>query len=179
MDLFDIKEQLRNAGILISFSGSFSHSIIEELGTAVKKYLESSENKKPAMMDVFSVYIEAAQNVRNYSERRLAAGASKESLDANILVIARQNEHYQISAGNAIASADVPGLSASLERIAGMDKAGLKALYKEQLRKERRPDDDGAGLGLIEMARRASEPLQYAFTPIDSETSYFSLSVVI
>ena len=179
MDLFDIKEQLRNAGILISFNGSFSHSIIEELGTAVKKYLESSESKKPAMMDVFSVYIEAAQNVRNYSERQLAAGASKEALDANILVIAKQNEHYQVSAGNTIAVADIPELTAKLERLAGADKAELKALYKEQLRKERGPDDDGAGLGLIEMARRASEPMQYAFTPIDGETSYFSLSVVI
>ena len=179
MDLFNIKEQLRNTGILISFSGSFSHSIIEELGTAVKKYLESSESKKPAMMDVFSVYIEAAQNVRNYSERRLAAGASKESLDANILVIARQDEHYQISAGNTIALADVSELTAKLDRLAGADKIELKALYKEQLRKEHGPEDDGAGLGLIEMARRASEPLKYTFTPIDGETSYFSLSVVI
>jgi hypothetical protein len=179
MDLFEVKEQLRENGILISFSGSFSHSIIEELGTAVKKYLESSESKKPAMMDVFSVYIEAAQNVRNYSERQLAAGASKSDLDANIVVIARQDEHYQIYAGNAVATADVADLTTRLERLAGMDKAELKTLYKEQLRKERNPDDGGAGLGLIEMARRASEPMRYTFTPIDSGSTYFSLCVVI
>jgi hypothetical protein len=179
MDLFEVKEQLRENGILISFSGSFSHSIIEELGTAVKKYLESSESKKPAMMDVFSVYIEAAQNVRNYSERQLAAGATKADLDANIVVIARHDEHYQIYAGNAVATGDVPVLTARLERLAGMDKTELKALYKEQLRKERGPDDGGAGLGLIEMARRASEPLRYTFTPIDNGTTYFSLCVTI
>ncbi len=179
MDLFEIKEQLRDAGILISFSGSFSHSIIEELGTAVKKYLESSESKRPAMMDVFSVYIEAAQNVRNYSERQLAAGADKADLDANIVVIARQDEHYQIYAGNAVQNADIPPLTANLERLAGMDKAQLKALYKEQLRKERGPDDSGAGLGLIEMARRASEPMRYSFTPVDGGSSYFSLCVTI
>jgi len=179
MDLFEVKEQLRGAGILISFSGSFSHSLIEELGTAVKKYLESAESRPSAMMDVFSVYIEAAQNVRNYSERRLAAGASKADLDANILVIARRHEHYEISSGNAVDHADVAGLTARLERLAGLDKAGLKALYKEQLRRERAPDDDGAGLGLIEMARRASEPLRYGFTPIDGGSSYFSLTVVI
>ena len=179
MDLFQIKEQLREAGILVSFSGSFSHSIIEELGTAVKKYLETADSTPSAMMDVFSVYIEAAQNVRNYSERRLAAGADKADLDANILVIARRQDHYEISAGNTIVAADVARLSARLDQLAGMDKAGLKALYKEQLRKERTSDEDGAGLGLIEMARRASEPLRYGFTPIDADSSYFSLSVVI
>jgi len=179
MDLFEIKEQLRGAGILVSFNGSFSHSLIEELGTAVKKYLESAEAKPSAMMDVFSVYIEAAQNVRNYSERRLAAGAGKADLEANILVIARRNEHYEISAGNTIDAADVPALTERLGRLADMDKAGLKALYKEQLRRERAPGEDGAGLGLIEMARRASEPLRYGFTPIDGGLSYFSLTVVI
>lgn len=179
MDLIDIKERMRQAGILICFNGSFSHGIIEELGTAVKKYLESAESKPSAMMDVFSVYIEAAQNVRNYAERRLAAGASKDEQEANILVISRQGEHYQISAGNAVANADIAGLTASLERLAGLDKAGLKALYKEQLRAERGADAVGAGLGLIEMARRASQPLEYRFTPIDQDSSYFSLGVTI
>ncbi|MBS0455781.1 MAG: SiaB family protein kinase [Proteobacteria bacterium] len=179
MDLIDIKQRMHESGILISFSGSFSHGIIEELGTAVKKYLESAADKPSAMMDVFSVYIEAAQNVRNYSDRRLAQGAGKSEMDANILVIARQNDRYQISAGNAVANADIPALTARLEQLAGMDKAGLKALYKEQLRRERGPEDGGAGLGLIEMARRASEPLRYRFTPIDGGSSYFSLSVVI
>ncbi|HTA64262.1 MAG TPA: SiaB family protein kinase [Xanthomonadaceae bacterium] len=179
MDLFEIKERLREAGILISFSGSFSHSLIEELGTAVKKYLESSESKKPAMMDVFSVYIEAAQNVRNYSERQLAAGATKADLEANIIVIARRDEQYQIYAGNAVETADIPALTEKLERLNGLDKAALKALYKEQLRRERGPEELSAGLGLIEMARRASEPMQYSFTPIDGNSSYFSLCVVL
>ena len=86
MNLFALKEQLREAGILISFTGSFSHSIIEELGTAVKKHLESAQSQKTAMMDVFSVYIEAAQNVRNYAELRVAAGHA--DAQASIVVIA-------------------------------------------------------------------------------------------
>src|SRR5580704_164678 len=107
MDLFDIKERLRNAGILVSFNGSFSHDLIEELGKAVKKYLESAEARPSAMMDVFSVYIEATQNVRNYSQRRLATGASKDELEGNILVIARRNDHYEISAGNTVDNDDI------------------------------------------------------------------------
>jgi hypothetical protein len=178
INLFELKEQLRDAGILISFSGSFNHGVVEELGTAVKRYLETADGKNPAMMDVFSVYIEAAQNVRNYSSRQLAGGAATADLDANIVVIARRDEHYIIYAGNLVEAPDVAALTAQLDKVAGLDKAALKALYKEQMRKERKPDG-GAGLGLIEMARRASEPLRYSFTPGAGGKSYFSLSVII
>lgn len=179
MDLYSVKEQLHKAGVVVSFNGSFSHGIIEELGAAVKKYLETAEKRPAAMMDVFSVYVEATQNVRNYSERRVAAGASEDDVEANILVIARRGDLHEISAGNMIDIADVAGLTERLHRLAGLDKAELKALYKEQLRKEREPDEVGAGLGLIEIARRASEPLRFSFTPVDAARSFFSLSVVV
>jgi len=176
MNLFALKEQLREAGILISFTGSFSHSIIEELGTAVKKYLESAQSRKTHMMDVFSVYIEAAQNVRNYGERR-AKTAGRTDTEASIVVIAKRDAHYRIYAGNVVEQADVAGLSERLDQIAGMDKAALKAAYKEQLRHDRHAG--GAGLGLIEMARRASRPLEYSFTAQPDGRVYFSLCVEI
>jgi len=178
MNLFELKEQLRSDGVLITFSGSFSQGVVEELGTAVRKYLESFDSKTPPMMDVFSVYIEAAQNVRNYSERRLAAGGSPTDLESNIVAISRRAEQYTIYAGNLIDAGDVAELTAKLDRLAGMDKAALRVLYKEQMRKER-PATGGAGLGLIEMARRASAPLRYAFTPTVDGKSFFSLCVVI
>lgn len=177
MNLFDLKQQLQGAGILMCFTGTFGRGIVEELGTAVKKYLESSdESRKSAMTDVFSVYIEAAQNVRNYSER--SGASAPEVIDANIIVIARSDEHYLVYAGNLVEAEDVPGLTSALDRLASLDKAGLKVAYKEQMRKERKPDG-GAGLGLIEMARRATEPLRYTFTPTANGQSYFSLCVAI
>jgi len=174
MNLFALKEQLREAGILISFTGSFSHSIIEELGTAVKKYLESAETHKSAIMDVFSVYIEAAQNVRNYAERRGQSDA-----DASIVVIAKRDSHYRIYAGNVVEAADTEALGRRLDAVAAMDKSALKAAYKDQLRRERGPDENGAGLGLIEIARRATRPLEYSFTPLADGRAYFSLCVEI
>lgn len=178
MNLFELKEQLQGAGILMCFSGPFGHGIVEELGTAVKKYLEAAEDRKSAITDVFSVYIEAAQNVRNYSGRRRAAGATREEFDANIIVVARRDEHYLVYAGNIVDTADVAALSSDLDRLVRLDKTELKALYKEQMRRER-PPGGGAGLGLIEMARRATAPIAWTFTPTVTGQAFFSLCVVI
>lgn len=178
VNLFSLRERLGEAGALIAFSGSFSHSLIEELGLAVRKYLESESVKRSAMMDVFSVYVEASQNVRNYTGLKLQQ-ADLSISSSSIIVIAKRNDHYEVNAGNMIAQDDIAELRARLQELQALDKAELKSLYKEQLRKERAPESVGAGLGLIDMARRASSPLQFEFSPVNDRYSFFSLKVVI
>ena len=181
MELFQLKEQMQASGILASFAGSFSHGVLEELGTSVKKYLANAELGTSMMMDVFSVYIEAAQNVRNYAERQRARGAISADLDSSIVAIAQVGAEFHIHSGNIVDPADLDDLLAQLQRLASLDKAGLKAAYKEQLRRERGAPEvgKGAGLGLIEMARRATKPLIYSLTPTADGKTFFSLCVVI
>jgi hypothetical protein len=178
VNLFSLRERLGEAGALITFSGSFSHSLIEELGVAVRKYLETDHVQKSAMMDVFSVYVEASQNVRNYTTQKLKNGDVSIG-QSSIVVIAKRETHYEVNAGNMIERADVAALKERLELLRRLDKPGLKTLYKEQLRKERAPGAYGAGLGLIDMARRSSAPLDFDFADIDEDYSFFSLRVVV
>ncbi|HAS51405.1 MAG TPA: hypothetical protein DCS21_06545, partial [Gammaproteobacteria bacterium] len=96
---------------------------------------------------------------------------------SGIVVIARDGEHYVISSGNLMAQADAAPLVARLEQLRALDKAALKALHKERLRQPL-SDAGGAGLRLIEMARKAAIPLQYALTTPD-EYVFFTLRVVL
>ena len=178
LDLVRLQHELSAQGILLSFSGPFSHSIIEELGNAVKNYLENAQATRTVLMDVFAVYIEQAQNVRNYitcwdqhpDQARLA--------NSGIVVIAREDGRYVVSSGNLLKQTSAPPLTAHLERLRALAKAGLKALYREQLRQPLTPTG-GAGLGLIEMARKATAPLEYAFSTVDDRYVFFSLRVLI
>ncbi|MHB8764038.1 MAG: SiaB family protein kinase [Deferrisomatales bacterium] len=178
-DLHQLRQTLTRQGALICFNGPFRHSIIEELGTAVKRYLESAEAQKSAVTDVFSVYVEATQNVRNYAARPDLTEEERNRLDEGIIVISRQGERYTVSSGNPVRRADGQALKERLEHLRGLDKAALKALYKEQLRRELPPGARGAGLGLVDLARRASQPLEYALNPEDDRYDFFSLRVVI
>lgn len=178
LNLHSLRQRLGEAGALITFSGSFSHSLIEELGLAVRKYLQTDHVEKSAMMDVFSVYVEASQNVRNYTSHKLKDGDLGIG-QSSIVVIAKRETHYEVNAGNMIENGDIPALRTRLEALRKADKPTLKMLYKEQLRKERPPEAHGAGLGLIDMARRSSAPLEFDFAEVDDEYSFFSLRVVI
>ena len=176
-DLVRLQGDLSERGILMIFSGPFSHSIIEELGKAARNHLENASLSRTAIMDVFAVYVEQAQNVRNYLDRWQTAPGGERIANSGIVVIARDGERYVISSGNLMTQTDVTPLVARLEQLRGLDKAQLKALYKERLRQPL-SEAGGGGLGLIDMARKALLPLQYALTTVD-EYVFFTLRVVL
>ena len=64
--------------------------------------------------------------------------------------------------------------------LALLDKAQLKAAYKEQLRKPREATaSTGAGLGLLDIARRSSAPLAASLTELTEKRAFLSLRATI
>lgn len=175
-DLLRLKDCFTEQGILIGFNGAFTHSIIEEIGNAIRRYLEGENLDRGAITDVFAVYIEQTQNVRNYIARRGFADPRRNSA---IVVIGYRDGQYLIRSGNTIAVDDVPELTERLRVINGLDREGLKRLYKERLRAPRDAAASGAGIGLIDIARRAADKLEYAFDPLEEGYAFFSLTVSV
>ncbi len=89
-----------------------------------------------------------------------------------ILTIGKEGDDYVVCAGNLVEPGDINRLNARLSRIRDMSKDELKVLYKEQLRAEPEIGSKGAGLGFMEIARRASKPLEFDF--IDRQPVLFS-----
>ncbi|HUX11693.1 MAG TPA: SiaB family protein kinase [Spirochaetia bacterium] len=194
-DLFSLRDVFADQGVMICFNGPFSHSVIEELGTAVRKYLESDAAPKDRIADVFAVFVEQAQNLKNYTSNRLFAGAEDGRFRHGTLVIARENDSYIVSSGNLVGPEDVARVKTAIESVSGLDKVELKTLYKQRLRTPVEPGR-GAGLGFIDMARRATAPIACSFreladgNPLDHEglssdgglpagTVFFNVSVFI
>lgn len=178
INLYELKETFNDKGILICFAGPFSHSIIEELGNAVKRHLEAEQITKASLMDVFSIFIEQTQNVRNYAERMAKSGNRERDFSSGVIVIGKSDDRFIVTSGNIVDRNDIRTATAQLEALKDLDKPGLKAAFKEQMRKEILPGQS-AGLGLIDMARKSSEPLQYSLREIDDRYCFFSLRATV
>ncbi|AUN95320.1 biofilm regulation protein kinase SiaB [Pseudazoarcus pumilus] len=177
IDLFDLREQFNRRNILLCFNGPISHGLIEELGNALRSYLTAEQLQPSAVMDVFGVYIELTQNIRHYCRVR---GYDENDAAVTVVVARDVDGGYAVQAGNMVERADGEALLARIEQLAAMDKAALKAAYKEQLR---RPRDEGAvsgaGLGLIDVARKSSRPLAATLSDLGGERVFFSVRAVI
>lgn len=175
--LFSLRERFNGERILICFNGPISRSLIEEIGNALRSYLQTTEIRPTAAMDVFSVYIEMSQNIRHYANNH---GYGDTEATATVVIANTDAGHYTISAGNLVEMADGAALKARVAELATLDKVQLKAAYKEQLRKPRDPGaSTGAGLGLIEIARKSSEPLEASLDDLGAGRAFFSLRATI
>jgi len=109
--------------------------------------------------------------VRNYLKRKnLLSGPESGA----ILVIGTEGGCFTVCSGNSVEKEDVPELVARLEAINAQDKAGLRKLYRQQLRAERPENAYGSGLGLLDIARRASGKLNYRIQPKNDRYDFFS-----
>lgn len=175
-DLYLLRETYNQKNILLCFNGLFSQGLIEEIGNALKHHLQNEAASKSAALDVFAVYIELAQNIREYSRARNYSDGEASAT----FVVGRDGEgRYEISAGNIVEPQDADKLCTRVGELSQMDKVELKALYKERLRKPR-DEHHSAGLGLIDVARKSSEPISCSMQPVNTGRQvFFSLRVII
>ncbi|WP_304639219.1 biofilm regulation protein kinase SiaB [Pseudomonas sp.] len=177
LDLFAMRERFNDQQIMLCFNGPISRSLIEEIGNALRNYLSAEHAHPSAAMDVFAVYIEMTQNISHYA--RLKDWTEQEA-GATVVVSRNDDGRYVVSAGNLVDMPDGQQLMEAVEQLAQMDKSQLKAAYKEQLRRPREAEKtSGAGLGLIDIARKASEPLKASLKNVADGRGFFSLRAVI
>ncbi len=132
---------------------------------------------------MFAVFVEQMQNIIRYSAEMAAQSAPTDNplreIRYGILTIGQDDGGYVVHAGNLVARSDVERLRARLSKIRDMNKEELRALHKEQLRASPEEGSKGAGLGLMEIARRASKPIEFDFTDVDEDYVFFTLKASV
>ncbi len=127
-DLYALGERFDQNRTLLCFNGPISRSLIEEIGNALKNYLNAEHARPAEAMDVFSVYIEMIQNIRQYAALNGDVDAS-----ATVVIGRRDDSRYVVSAGNLVKAEDGRSLVARIQRLAELDKADLAAAAADYL----------------------------------------------
>lgn len=181
LDLYSFYQDLRIKKVIFCYSGPIAQASIEGISHTIRRNLEFEETGNAMTQAIFSIFIEQVQNVLNYSAEKLSnSKGSNEELRVGIVVIGREEDgSYFIYCGNRVYNSDILPLRERIESIRNLDKDELKILYKERRRMEIEPGSKGAGLGLIEIARKAGKPLEYSFVHIDDMFSFFSIKAKI
>lgn len=173
------KHELDEKGIIFSFSGYMSEGLLYSLGDAMRQKMTLEETNLNTVKKVFSVFVEQAQNIIRYSAEKVVGGNKSVELSSGMLTIGAQGDRFFIVCANTVMAEDVARLRQRLETLQAMDPDAIKQYYKEQLREAPDETSRGATIGLIEIARRASQPIEFDFDRIDDEKYFFVLKVSI
>jgi hypothetical protein len=176
-EMFDLRRLLHRNGISYCYSGSMTEEILLGIGNAIRKHMQAQEADSQTAKRVFAVFVEQVQNVIRYSAEKIVDDQDVE-LSFGILAVGNDDGTIFVSCSNIVDAADVPRLKAALVKIKSLDKDGLKALYKDTLRGETPDGSKGAGVGFIDIARRAPGGIEFDFAPIDDDSSFFTLKAL-
>lgn len=168
-NLYEIKRDFSSRGIFLSFSGPVSQNLMVEIGDTLKRKMNLEDASKSTAVRVFSMVVENAQNIIHYSAEE----------NHGIITVGCENDNYFVASGNIIENEKVESIRKRLIKLQKMTKIELNKFYREQRRKGPREGSKGGGLGFIEMARKATKPIEFHFEKINDSLSFFSLEIVI
>ncbi len=179
-NLSKLKQNLSSDGIFLSFSGPISQELMVDIGDILKQKMKLAEAGMPKILKVFSMLVEQSQNIIRYSAEKVPEHVqSPEELMFGIIAVGQTDGSYFVMGGNKIRNIEAETLGAKLTELQNMSKEELTASYKEKRKLERDTKQRGAGLGLLELARKASRPIEFNFEKIDDDFSFFTLRTMI
>ena len=162
--------EIKDHKILVSFKGAISQEVLTEFGTMIKSSL-SAETKTQR---VFAVFVELAQNIVHYSAEFEQSVIGRAGV--GIIILTEKQNLFYLSSGNMVLNEKVEKIKAKCEKVNAMNKDELKAYYQELIRGERPKDDSrGAGLGIVDIARKCDSPIKCTIDHVDDKMSFISL----
>ncbi|MGF1453445.1 MAG: SiaB family protein kinase [Opitutales bacterium] len=174
LPLSDFYRDLRHQRIVLAFLGVFSQEIMVECRKIITDRQQIDQN---VSLVLTSVFVELTENILRYSaEREMRDGVAR---GVGIVVVQETQDSFTVVSGNQTAPQQGKHLLENCERLNTLDKEQLRQLYRERRREARAADQSGAGLGLIEIARRASAPMQCQLIEQSDEVAFVSLEIAI
>ena len=174
--VFDLFEDMQRNNLNYIYRGFFTQSITDNIILLTEANMNSVVEDSKIKKRVFTILVEGLQNVTRHQE---IDGKEASPNQSGIFIIQNQNERYYITTGNPILKANIPKLTRQLEKINSLSPDDLKKFYKEVLNDNVISDKGGAGLGLIEMARKSGNKLDFDFSEINDNYSYFYMGTTV
>ena len=175
-------ELLANASIIMAYNGPLWSHELYGITEKLRHHLSLDTQPTAAATSLFAVFVEQLNNMIMYSAEKMRGiypdGTTFEASKGSF-ILSRGNEAYSLQTGNAVTKETAVDLEKRLADLNSLDKKELFASYKKQLKAKRMRDKKGAGVGLFEIAWRATSKIKYEFSPREDGMMYFCMQIDI
>jgi len=176
---FDINKwysEHRIGDIIIEYKGVMSSNVITDLLDIAESKLDEISTPSKINKKIYNALVEALQNLYHH-----ACKHNIEELGApfGATILAKKTSGFKLVCGNYTLAINEKMLRDRLEQINSLSKDELKQLYKMILNNKEFSEKGGGGLGMIDIARKLNQKLEYKFYPVDEQHIFYEFSVEI
>ena len=148
---------------VLTYSGYVTEDILQAIGDTLRQQLLVKSHDRNQVRNLFSVFVELMQNVIRYGHEGPQSSLSMPAQKPVGLVLVAQNgQQINLLTGNYVTNDEANALQEKVNFLNTKSAEELRQIYYERLRQPPDNASKGASIGLIEIARRSSTPLQCA-----------------
>jgi hypothetical protein len=177
LDIYDFYDKMERNNIMLSFKGDITSELLTSILQIMESKLDNLQEEPKIKKKVYNVLVECLQNLYHHMDE--VAADQSDKIRSAIFMIGKIDNQYNIITGNYIKNENVAGLKKRLDDINLLTKEELKDYYKAVLNNGEMSMKGGGGLGMIDIARKTGEKLNFNFAPVDDKFSFFSLNIKI
>lgn len=167
-----IRDKMMKESLMFVYRGIVTSENSVPLLMLLEKEMENSEFGFVGRKRLFMFVLESLQNVSRHSLNSRHANMS-------LVVYSKNGSGYTVTTGNVLPNSGIDELQKKLDAINKLENTEIRNVYRRMLSSSEFSTKGGAGLGLIEMAKKTGNKLDYDFVPVDNEYSYFVLSKTV
>jgi hypothetical protein len=179
---FNLKEYYSNLSkgdVILAYKGSITSELINDILEGVEEKLEEADADSKLQKKIYNVLVESLQNLFHHIE--MVHEGIKEELEPKfgVLVIVKDNDLYKVTTGNFINARRIKFLKEKIDKINSLSKDELKDMYKFILNHQKLSAKGGGGLGLVDIARKSGNKLEYEFHNYNDDYYFFNLTISV
>jgi hypothetical protein len=160
--------------VLFDFKGEIDNQVLKNILKTMDDKMEQLGEDRFLRKKINSILIECLQNLIFHAEKATAASQHP------VILITREGKQYQITTQNLIRDEKKSVLTTYVDRINAMNEEELRNYYQEVLTNGKFNPQGGAGLGIINIARKTKEhKLTYRFTPSTDSYLMFEMNITV
>jgi len=164
---------------IVYYKGDINPDLINKvLDTVEDKMIKGNENSK-LRKKVYNVLVESLQNLYHHVDRTPDEFEDQLSYKFGILSVNKVTGGYKIVTGNFVRNDLVESLEEKIKRINRASHDEITELYKFILNHQRISSKGGGGLGLVDIARKTGNKLNYSLTEYNDKFYFFYLNILV
>lgn len=170
-----IYDEMIHNGFSMVYLGEFSSEITGMFTSMTETSMMKQSEEKTLKKRVFHVMVEVLQNLNKHSDELQNEG---DGIGNGLFIVGKIDETYYIITSNKITTSRRDALESAIKQVNTATPEELKQMYLKQIKEGKLSSKGGAGLGLIDIARKTGK-LNYQFIEMDEDYYFFILQVEV
>jgi hypothetical protein len=170
---------LSDGNTILFYKGNVDSDVINQVLDTVEDKMVAVNEQSKLRKKVYNVLVESLQNLYHHVDKVPDDFEDQTAERYGLLVVKKVDDGYRIITGNFVHAENLEKLEEKIKRINRSSHEEIKELYKFILNHQRISAKGGGGLGLVDIARKTGNKLEYSFKTYNRYYSFFYLDILV